>query len=159
MFKTAIILSLLAVSAFAQSLLPGSALAQSAERGISFFGPDQTIADISKLQFSALTLPGFAPGIEIASLRGDLAKGGAEIILRTPAHYTVPAHSHTSDEVYVWLKGDFTYVTDNGRQVMTAPAFISLPGNAPSHTIECGNDPCMFYVRYSRPFDLQAMHH
>ncbi len=131
-----------------------------AEPGITSFGPDQTIADIDKVQWAPLKLDGFAPGIEISVLRGDLAKGGAEILLRTPAKYLIPSHSHTSDEVYVWLKGNFTYIAADGqKQAMTAPAYISLPGNAPSHTIECGSDPCVLYVRYSRPFDLQHMRH
>ena len=127
-------------------------------KGIYAFGPDQTIADIGKLDWSPLTLDGFAPGIEIAVLRGDLTKGGAEIVLRTPPSYVVPSHSHTSDEVYVWMKGAFTYISADGkRQSMEAPTYISLPGNAPPHTIECGAEPCVFYVRYSRPFDLQHM--
>jgi quercetin dioxygenase-like cupin family protein len=112
------------------------------------------------MDWSPLKLDGFAPGIEIAVLRGDLAKGGAEVLLRTPAKHVIPAHSHTSDEVYVWLKGAFTYVAADGkRQKSDAPAYISLPGNAPVHTIECGDEPCLLYVRYSRPFDLQGMHH
>jgi hypothetical protein len=142
-------------------LLASGAAAQTAAlpKGIYSFGPDQTIADISRMEWAPLKLDGFAPGIEIASLRGDLAKGGAEILLRTPPKYVVPSHSHTSDEVYVWLKGAFTYIpVDGTRQNMDAPAYVSLPGNAPPHTIECGNEPCVFYVRYSRPFDLQATH-
>src|ERR1700747_1485032 len=83
-------------------------------KGIYSFCPDQTIADIGKMEWAPLKLDGFAPGIEIASLRGDLAKGGAEILLRTPPKYVVPNHSHTSDEVYVWLKGAFTYVAADG---------------------------------------------
>lgn len=67
------------------------------------------------------------------------------MVLRTPPRYVVPSHSHT-------------YVSANGkRQKLEAPAYISLPGNAPPHTIECGDEPCVFYVRYSRLFDLQGM--
>lgn len=141
--------------------LASAAMAQTTAlpKGFYSFGPDQTIADVSKLDWAPLKLDGFAPGIEIASLRGDLGKGGAEILLRTPPKYVVPSHSHTSDEVYVWLKGELTYIAADGtRQKMDAPAYISLPGNAPPHAIECGDQPCVFYVRYSRPFDLQAMH-
>ena len=141
-------------------LFASAAMAQTATlpKGVYSFGPDQTIADINKMDWSPLKLDGFAPGIEIASLRGDLAKGGAEILLRTPPKYVVPNHSHTSDEVYVWLKGGLTYIAADGtRQKMDAPAYISLPGNAPPHAIECGDEPCVFYIRYSRPFDLQAM--
>src|SRR4051812_44260153 len=67
--------------------------------GVYAFGPDQTIADVSKLGWAPLQLDGLPAGIEIATLRGQLAAGGGEILLRVPAHYTVPNHSHTSDEI------------------------------------------------------------
>jgi quercetin dioxygenase-like cupin family protein len=129
---------------------------QAHPNGFFSFGADQTIVDIGKLQWSPLQLQGLPPGIEIAVLRGDLAKGGGEILLRTPPKYVVPNHSHTSDEVYVWLKGAFTYVAADGtRQKMDAPAYISLPGQSP-HALECGDEQCVFYLRYGRPFDLQV---
>src|SRR5690348_6939961 len=94
-----------------------------APKGFYSFGPDQTIADVSKLEWKPLQLEGLPPGIEIATLRGDLAKGGGEILLRVPANYTVPNHSHTSDELYVWLKGSFAYVAGDGTEVeMESPA-------------------------------------
>ena len=125
-------------------------------RGVYAFGGDQTIADLGKMDWAPLQLQGLPPGIEIVSLRGDLAKGGGEIVLRTPPKYVVPNHSHTSDETYVWLKGDFTYVAADGtRQKIASPAFISLPGNSP-HALECGDEPCVFYLRYGRPFDLHV---
>jgi quercetin dioxygenase-like cupin family protein len=127
-----------------------------APKGFHSFGPDQTIADISKLEWKPLQLEGLPPGVEIASLRGDLAKGGGEILLRVPANYTVPNHSHTSDELYVWLKGRFAYIAGDGTQVeMESPAYISLPGNTP-HALKCHDEPCVFYLRYSRPFDLHV---
>ncbi len=36
---------------------------------------------------------------------------------------------------------------------MSGQSFISLPGNAPPHAIQCGSASCLFYLRYSRPFD------
>jgi hypothetical protein len=109
------------------------------------------------MDWAPLKLDGLPEGIEIAILRGDLTKGGGEILLRTPSKYVVPNHSHTSDELYVWLKGGFTYITADGtRQKLDAPAYISLPGSSP-HTLECGDDPCVFYVRYGRPFDLHIL--
>lgn len=142
---------LLAVAA-----LPSWAEQVTASDGVYSFGTDQTIVDIGKIAWKPLALDGLPPGIEIATLRGDLAKGGAEILLRTPPRYTIPNHSHTSDEVYVWLQGDFTYVSADGkRQSINAPAFISLPGET-SHALECGDQPCVFYLHYSRPFDLHV---
>ena len=67
-------------------------------KGIYSFGADQTIADIGKMEWAPLKFEGLPAGIEIAALRGDLANGGGEILLRTPPKYVVPNHSHTSDE-------------------------------------------------------------
>lgn len=125
-------------------------------QGVYSFGADQTIADIGKMEWAPLKLEGLPAGIEIAVLRGDLAKGGGEILLRTPPKYVVPNHSHTSDEVYLWLKGAFTYIAADGtRQKMEAPAYINLPGQS-SHALECGDEQCVFYLRYGRPFDLHV---
>jgi quercetin dioxygenase-like cupin family protein len=141
---------------FAMTLVSAIAADTAMPKGFFSFGPDQTIADIGKVDWKPLELEGLPPGIEIAALRGDLAKGGGEILLRVPANYTVPNHSHTSDELYVWLKGAFTYIAGDGKQVdIDGPAYISLPGNTP-HALKCHNEPCPFYVRYSRPFDLHV---
>ena len=53
-------------------------------KGVYSFWFDQTIADIGKMDWVPLKLEGLPEGIEIAALRGDLAKGGGEILLRTP---------------------------------------------------------------------------
>ena len=93
-------------------------------------------------------------GPELAVLRGD-AKGGAlEVMVRLPANYTFPNHSHTSDELYVWLKGNFTYIAADGTATpLSGQSYISLPGGVP-HALACGAEPCVFYVRYARPLDL-----
>jgi hypothetical protein len=119
---------------FAFVVSTGSAQ-QAPPKGVYSFGPDQTIADIGKMEWPPLKLEGLPPGIEIAALRGDLAKGGGEILLRTPPKYVVPNHSHISDELYVWLKGSFTYIAADGtRQKLDAPAYISLPGTVGSRS-------------------------
>jgi hypothetical protein len=143
-------------AAIALASATGLSLAEQPTKGSYSFGPDQTIVDIGKLDWAPLKLDGLPEGIEIAALRGDLAKGGGEILLRTPPGYVVPNHSHTSDELYVWLKGAFTYIAADGtRQQMDAPAYISLPGQTP-HGLECGREQCVFYLRYGRPFDLKV---
>jgi len=148
---------LIAVGALLMAFMSNVAPAQQPQpKGVYSFGPDQTVADITKVDWAPLKLAGLPEGIEIATLRGDLAKGGGEILLRTPPGYVVPNHSHTSDELYVWLKGAFTYIAADGkRQPMNAPAYISLPGQTP-HGLECGSEQCVFYLRYGRPFDLQV---
>ena len=118
------------------------------------FGTDQTIIDLNQLVWEPLKAEGVPPGPELAVLRGD-AKGGAlEVMVRLPANYTFPNHSHTSDELYVWLKGNFTYIAADGTATpLSGQSYISLPGGVP-HALACGAEPCVFYVRYARPLDL-----
>jgi quercetin dioxygenase-like cupin family protein len=119
------------------------------------FGTGQTIIDLQKVVWEPLRGEGIPPGVQIAMLRGDLAAGGGELLVRLPANYTFPNHSHTSDELYVWIQGDFTYIAEGGTATpLSKHAYISLPGNVP-HALKCGKSPCIFYVRYSGPFDYK----
>jgi hypothetical protein len=82
---------ILALGGMLFAFVVSTGLAQQAPpKGVYSFGPDQTIADIGKMEWAPLKLEGLPPGIEIAALRGDLAKGGGEILLRTPPKYVVP---------------------------------------------------------------------
>ncbi len=138
------------------ALTPSLALAQEYATNTSplAFGPGQTIIDLNKVEWAPLNLEGFAPGLEMALLRGDLAHG-SELIMRVPAGYIIPSHNHTSAETYLWLQGEFRYINgkDGQTAAMSGQGFISLPGNASPHAIECGDSPCLFYLRYPRAFD------
>ena len=120
------------------------------------FGADQTIVDVDKLVYEPLKVEGLPEGAEIAHIRGDLGKAGSESILRIPPGYHVPSHTHTSEELYMWISGAFTLISDKGEeQKFRGPAYISFPGNAPPHTLICGKkEPCIFYLAYTRPFDI-----
>ena len=119
------------------------------------FGPGQTIIDLRNVVWEPLKGEGIPPGVQIARLRGDLAAGGGELLVRLPANLTFPNHSHTSDEIYVWIQGDFTYLAEDGTATpLSRHAYISLPANVP-HALRCGKTPCVFYVRYPGPFDYK----
>jgi quercetin dioxygenase-like cupin family protein len=119
------------------------------------FGTGQTIIDLQRVVWEPLKGEGIPPGVQIAMLRGDLAAGGGELLVRLPANFTFPNHSHTSDELYVWIQGNFTYIAEDGTATpLSRHTYISLPGNVP-HALKCGKTPCVFYVRYPGPFDYK----
>ena len=120
------------------------------------FGPDQKIIDLSKVHWTPLQAEGVKPGTEIAVLRGSLKSGPVELLIRLPANYTFPVHSHTSDETYVWISGKFSYIAEDGTVVkLPGQTFIGLPGNV-AHGLACGSEPCVFYARYSQSFDMKT---
>ena len=59
------------------------------------FGPGQTIIDLKRIVWEPLKGEGIPPGAKIATLRGDLAKGGGELLVYLPPNYTFPNHSYT----------------------------------------------------------------
>ncbi len=121
------------------------------------FGDDQTIVDLDKILWGPLEVEGLAPGAEIAVIRGALSSDHSESIVRLPAGYVLRSHTHTSDELYLWISGGFTLIAHDGTETQfRGPAYISYPGNAPPHGIKCGSEePCLFYLRYSRRFDIK----
>lgn len=121
------------------------------------FGDGQITIDINKVVWAPLEVPGLAPNAKIAVLRGDLATGVSESLLKLPPNYVVPVHNHTSDELYVWLKGAFTMIAFDGTEKhFSGSAYISFPGNAPPHGLKCGPiESCLLFVRYERPFDIK----
>ncbi len=147
------------VSLLALSLFLGNTIAHEAgsNKKPLIFGDGQVTVDIEKVVWDPLVVEGLTPGAEIAVLRGDLGKGYSESLLKLPPNYVVPNHSHTSDELYVWLKGAFTMIAHDGTETnFSGPAYISFPGNAPPHGLKCGpKESCLLFLSYSRPFDIK----
>src|SRR5262245_30383477 len=119
------------------------------------FWAEQTIIDLKKIVWEPLKGEGIPPGAKIATLRGDLAKGGGELLVYLPPNYPFPNHSHSSEELYVWIQGNFTYIAADGTATpLSGTTYISLPPEVP-HALRCGKQACVFYVRYTGPFDYK----
>ncbi|GKS70066.1 hypothetical protein W03_20700 [Nitrosomonas sp. PY1] len=148
------LVAFLSVSLFsAQSAL--AANGDASNKNPLSFGAGQLLIDFSRLTWKSMKSDQVPEGAEIAILRGDFKTEPTEAVVRLPANYTFPAHSHPITETYVWIQGDFSYVNADGNTVdMKAPTFISLPENVP-HALICKDQPCMFYVRYEKPFEVK----
>jgi hypothetical protein len=77
------------------------------------FGVDQPLIDLNKLEWAPLEHEGVPLGPEIAVLRGDMAKGPVEAGVRLQPTLRFPATA-TPAMKHIWIKGDFTYVAENG---------------------------------------------
>lgn len=111
-----------------------------------------TITDLSSLTWKPLE--GIPKGVEVAVLSGNPATGSSEVVLRLPPGYLFPHHSHTSPEILFWSKGEFTYIADDGtKQNLGSDSYLNLPSGT-KHSVVCGQEPCLVYARYNKPFDL-----
>ena len=137
--KTAVIFILL----LAGILFPSSS---------AFSVENSNIANYSTLTWNSLA--GIPEGVEIAILNGNPNTGASEVLLRLPAGYMFPHHSHTSPEVLFWSQGEFTYIADDGtKQTLEPGSYLNLPSGT-KHSVLCGQELCLVYARYDKPFDL-----
>jgi len=96
----------------------------------------------------------FPPGCKIAVLHGNPAEPGADVFLRVPAGYTIPAHSHTSAERMVLVSGqlDVTYAghpTASLKRGDYAYGPAALP-----HTAHCnGVESCTLFIAFNGAVD------
>lgn len=99
----------------------------------------------------------FPTGCQIAVLSGDPSKPNADVFLRVPGGYTIPAHSHTSAERMVLVEGQLT-VTYKGAAaaVLTPGVYAYGPAGMP-HEAKCaGHKPCTLFIAFEGPVDANS---
>jgi quercetin dioxygenase-like cupin family protein len=96
----------------------------------------------------------FPPGCKLAVLHGDPAEPGADVFLRVPAGYTIPAHSHTSAERMVLVSGqlDVTYA-GHAKVSLNRGDYAYGPARLP-HTAHCnGAGACTLFIAFDTAVD------
>ena len=96
----------------------------------------------------------FPAGCEITVLHGDPAKPNADALLRIPAGYAIPAHSHTSAERMILVSGTLA-VQYQGHPAATLRAGDYAYGPAGlAHTAICApGAPCVLFIAFEQPVD------
>jgi quercetin dioxygenase-like cupin family protein len=96
----------------------------------------------------------FPPGCKISVLHGDPNEPGADVFLRVPAGYTIPAHSHTSAERMVLVSGqlDVTYA-GHAKVALQRGDYAYGPAKLP-HTARCnGAEACTLFIAFDKAID------
>ncbi len=96
----------------------------------------------------------FPAGCKLAVLHGDPSQPGADVFLRIPAGYTIPAHSHTSAERMVLVSGQLD-VTYAGHPMVSLKTGDYAYGPAKlAHTARCnGSEPCTLFIAFDTAVD------
>ena len=98
----------------------------------------------------------FPKGCEMTVLHGKPTESNADIYLRVPANYTIPAHSHTSAEHMTLVAGELN-VKYQGSEAFTLNSgnYAYGPAGVP-HEAKCvGSESCVLEVGFEKPVDAK----
>jgi beta-alanine degradation protein BauB len=103
--------------------------------------------------------PKGAPGVKVADLWGDHAKGAFGAFFRLPAGFTTPLHTHTYVMKVIFVSGTYIQAPEGKPEVRLGPgSYMMQPGGNYRHTTSCDKaSECLFFVESSGAFDLKPV--
>ena len=103
--------------------------------------------------------PTGAPGVKIADLWGNHARGPFGAFFKLPAGFAVPLHTHTNDMKVVIISGTYVQAPQGNPEFRLGPgSYFLQPGGNYRHTTSC--DPaadCVMFVEGRGKFDLKLV--
>lgn len=103
--------------------------------------------------------PKGAPGVKIADLWGDHAKGAFGAFIRLPAGFVAPLHTHTNDYKVVIVSGTYIQVPEGKPEFRLGPgSYFLQPGGNYKHITSCDTAAdCVFFLESRGKFDLKVV--
>ena len=103
--------------------------------------------------------PTGAPGVKVANLWGDHAKGAFGAYFKLPAGFAVPLHTHTHDMKVIFVSGTYIQAPEGKPEFQLGPgSYMMQPGGDYRHTTSCAKtSDCVFFVESEGPFDLKVV--
>ena len=100
-----------------------------------------------------------APGVKVADLWGDRAKGSFGAFFKLPAGFAAPLHTHTHDTRVVIVSGTYVQAPEGKPEFRLGPgSYFLQPGGTYRHTTRCDQAAdCVFLIESNGPFDLKMV--
>ena len=97
------------------------------------------------------------PGAEYHLVSEDPATHAVATLVRFPASYGLPPHSHTHDELILVIKGKLSVTINNEETILEPGAYAKIPGGL-MHSLKTKSwGACEFFVSMDGPFDLKGL--
>ncbi len=120
-----------------------------------------TIAAASALADGVVTpvasvkwMPAGVPGVSIAAVEGDMAKGASHFYLKYDAGFAAPMHHHSADHYVTVVSGKLTLTVDGKETLLEPGSYFALTGKAPHATRVEGKDACVMFIDARSPWDV-----
>ncbi|MCA1582693.1 MAG: DUF4437 domain-containing protein [Acidobacteria bacterium] len=100
-----------------------------------------------------------SPGVQIADLWGDHTKGAFGALIKFPAGFTAPMHTHTSDMKLIVVSGTLIHGPEGKPETRMGPgSYLKQPGRTYRHTTVCDKaSECEIFVESTGKFDLKLV--
>ena len=100
----------------------------------------------------------FPQGCELTVLHGDPAKPNADVLLRMPGGYVIPAHRHSSAERMILVSGQLQVKYRGAPAATLNPGNYAYgPANVPHRATCVGTAQCHLFVAFEGPVDVVAV--
>ena len=100
----------------------------------------------------------FPQGCELTVLHGDPAKPNADVLLRMPGGYVIPAHRHNSAERMILVGGQLEVKYLGAAAATLNPGNYAYgPANVPHRATCVGTEQCHLFVAFEGPVDVFAV--
>lgn len=86
------------------------------------------------------------PGLQIAVVEGDSAKGAHHSFMKFDAGFSTPLHHHTADNFVTVIKGDFVLTVDGVERRLSPGSFFSFKKKQPHATMCAAGSECIIFV-------------
>jgi quercetin dioxygenase-like cupin family protein len=94
------------------------------------------------------------PGVSIAVVDGDTAKGPSHFFLKYPVGLTTPLHHHSADHYVTTLSGTLLLTAGGKEHKLTPGSYFALLGKEPHVAKVDGKEPCVMFIDARGPWDV-----
>ncbi len=102
-------------------------------------------------------MKGGPPGIMVAKLWGDMAKGAYGALIKFLPNQKNPLHTHSSDIKAIVLSGTYVGGPEGGPEKTYGPgSYLLVPGGW-KHTSGAGDAGCTLFTEQSGKFDMKSV--
>ena len=98
--------------------------------------------------------PAGVPGVSIAPVEGDMAKGSSHFYLKYDAGFSAPMHHHSPDHYVTVVSGTLTLTTDSKETKLAPGSYFALLNKAPHAARVEGKDACVMFIDARGPWDV-----
>lgn len=98
----------------------------------------------------------FPKGCEMTVIHGAPSQANADVYMKVPSNYTIPAHSHTSAEHMTLVSGELKVKYQGSEEVtMRNGTYAYGPAGVP-HEAKCVSaESCVLSVGFEKPVDAK----